>query len=172
MPLPILTVSGNLTADPELRFTPNGKAVVNIRIACSDRYFDKSSNEWRDSDPCFISASGWGQLAENVAESLAKGDPVVLSGKLMEEHWNDSQTGQQRSRFNVKMMSCGPDLTLRQAKPVRVERSQGGADPWQGQPQQPQQAPQQRPQQPPQQGLSGTPWGQQEQQGAYGEPPF
>lgn len=191
MTLPIITATGNLTADPELKFLPSGKAVVNIRIACSDRYFDKQTSEWKDSDPCFISGSAWGNFAENIANSVSRGDPVVLTGKLMEDHWQDKD-GVDRSRFNVKILSLGPDLNMREAKPVRVERTQGtqGGDPWQAQqapaqqaqqqqrpPQQAQQWPAQQGRQQgyqtaPQQGLQGTPWGQTEQSRGYDEPPF
>lgn len=90
-----ITVVGNLTADPELRFTPNGAAVANFRIASTPRVFDRQSNEWRDGEALFLNCSVWRQYAENVAETLRKGMQVIVQGRLKSRSYDDRE-GQKR----------------------------------------------------------------------------
>ncbi len=78
----VITVVGNITDDPELKFTPSGAAVANFTVASTPRSFDRQSNEWKDGNPLFIRCSVWRQMAENVAESLQKGQHVIVHGAL------------------------------------------------------------------------------------------
>ena len=91
-----MTAVGNLTKDPELRFTASGKAVDNLVIACSDRKFDKDTNTWADGNTVYITCTVWGKTAENVAESLQKGMQVIATGVLRQHEFEDKQGAQQR----------------------------------------------------------------------------
>ena len=82
-----ITVVGNLTNDPELRFTPSGAAVASFTVASSSRYMDKQTNEWNDTDPTYLRCSVWRQYAENVAESLTKGSRVIVTGRLKQRNY-------------------------------------------------------------------------------------
>ena len=117
----VITLVGNLTADPELRFTPSGAAVANFTVASTPRTFDRQSGEWRDGDAMFLNCAIWRQAAENVAESLQKGMRVIVQGRLEADVWEKSD-GSTSVRFVVVASAVGHDLgfgTTSFAKDVR-----------------------------------------------------
>ena len=120
----ILTVIGNLTADPELKFTPAGAAVANFTIASTPRTFDKNSNEWKDGEALFMNCSIWRETAENVAESLTRGTRVIASGRLKQRSFE--KDGQKRTVIELEVEEIGPSLKYSTAKPNKVAR--GGND--------------------------------------------
>ena len=120
-----VTVVGNLTADPELRFTPSGAAVASFTVASSSRYLDRQSNEWKDSDPVFMRCSVWRQYAENVAESLQKGMRVVVQGRLKQRSY-ETREGEKRTVVEMEVDDVGPALRYATAKVTRVARPEGG----------------------------------------------
>jgi single-strand DNA-binding protein len=122
-----VTLVGNLTDDPELRFTAQGAAVANFRIAVSKRIRDPQTNEWKDGDTSFFRVNVWRQLAENVAESLTRGTRVVVTGTLKMRQW-ETQEGEKRSVVEVEATEVGPSLKWATAKIEKASRqSQGGA---------------------------------------------
>ena len=122
-----VTLVGNLTDDPELRFTAQGAAVANFRIAVSKRIKDPQTNEWKDGDTSFFRVNVWRQLAENVAESLTRGTRVVVTGTLKMRQW-ETQEGEKRSVVEVEATEVGPSLKWATAKIEKTSRqSQGGA---------------------------------------------
>lgn len=127
------TVVGNLTDDPELRFTPGGQAVVAFTVAVNPRTFDRQSNEWKDGDPSYVRCQAWRQLAENAAESLHKGDRVIVAGRFREERWEDKE-GQKRAAWRLTADAVGPDLTWATATMRKAARRSNGDvppdDPW------------------------------------------
>jgi single-strand DNA-binding protein len=135
----VITVIGNLTGDPELRFTPSGAAVANFTIASTPRNFDKQTNEWKDGDTLFLNCSIWRQAAENVAESLQKGMRVVAQGRLKQRSY-ETREGEKRTVVELEVEEVGPSLKYSTAKVTRVTRgggggfSGGGDDPWANQP--------------------------------------
>ena len=127
-----LTLIGNLTDDPELRFTPSGAAVAKFRIASTPRYMDKTTNEWKDGEPLFLSCTVWRQVAENVAESLTRGARVIVSGRLKARTFTD-KTEQKRTVFELDVDEVGPSLRYATAKVQKLARSNstgGGDDSW------------------------------------------
>jgi single-strand DNA-binding protein len=120
-----VTVVGNMTNDPELRFTPSGAAVASFTIATNSRYLDKTTNEWKDGDPTYLRCSVWRQYAENVAESLTKGTRVIVSGKLKQRSY-ETREGEKRTVMEVEVEDVGPALRYATAKVNRVQRSDGG----------------------------------------------
>lgn len=128
-----ITVIGNLVESPDLRFTPSGAAVSNFRIASTPRAFDKQTNEWKDGDTMFLSCSIWRQAAEHVAESLRKGDRVIVTGRLKQRMYETPQ-GEARTVFEVDVDEVGPSLKFRTVahgeKTAARSSSPGGADPW------------------------------------------
>ena len=144
-----ITVIGNLTADPELRFTPNGVPVANFTVASTPRTFDRQTNEWRDGDALFLSCSVWRNYAENVAESLSKGMRVIVQGNLKARSYED-RDGNRRTVHEIDVQEVGPSLRYASAKVTRNPSSGGqggrsggygqggGSDSWGQQPQQPQ----------------------------------
>lgn len=120
-----ITVIGNLTSDPELRFTPSGSAVANFTIASTPRTFDKNSNEWRDGETLFLRASIWREAAENVAESLTKGMRIIASGNLTMRQYDDKKTGEKRTSTELQVDEIGPSLKYANAKVNRTQRSGG-----------------------------------------------
>jgi single-strand DNA-binding protein len=120
-----VTVVGNLTNDPELRFTPSGAAVASFTVATSSRYLDKTTNEWKDGEPTYLRCSVWRQYAENVAESLTKGTRVMVSGKLKQRSY-ETREGEKRTVMEVEVEDVGPALRYATAKVNRVQRSDGG----------------------------------------------
>ena len=121
----IVTVVGNLTNDPELRFTPSGAAVANFTVASTPRFFDKQSNEWKDGDPLYLACNVWRQAAENVAESLVKGSRVIVSGRLKQRSY-ETKDGQKRTVIEMEVDEIGPSLTYATAKVTKVSRGNGG----------------------------------------------
>lgn len=121
-----ITVIGNLTSDPELRFTPSGSAVANFTIASTPRTFDRQSNEWKDGETLFLRASVWREAAENVAESLTKGMRVIVSGRLKSRSY-ETKEGEKRTVIELEVDEVGPSLRYANAKINRTQRSaQGG----------------------------------------------
>jgi single-strand DNA-binding protein len=131
----IITVIGNLTDDPELKFTPSGAAVANFTVASTPRTFDKQTNEWKDGDALFLRCAAWRQLAENVAESLQKGQRVVVTGALRVRQY-ERQDGSKGTSVEMNVDEVGPSLRYATAKVTKVSRSNtsGGGD-WGGAPQ-------------------------------------
>ena len=126
-----ITLIGNLTADPELRFTPNGAAVANFTVASTPRTFDRQTNEWKDGDAMFLNCSVWRQYAENVAESLTKGMRVIVSGRLKSRSY-ETRKGEKRTVFEVDVDEVGPALRYATAKVTRTTGGGGGGGSWQG----------------------------------------
>ena len=118
-----ITLVGNLTADPELRFTPSGAAVANFTVASTPRTFDRNTNEWRDGDAMFLNCAVWRQAAENVAESLQKGMRVIVQGRLKSRSY-ETREGERRTVFEVDVDEVGPALRYATAK---VSRNAGGS---------------------------------------------
>ncbi len=119
-----ITLVGNLTADPELRFTPSGAAVANFTVASTPRTFDRQTSEWKDGDAMFLNCSVWRQAAENVAESLTKGMRVVVTGRLKSRSY-ETREGERRTVFEVEVDEIGPSLRYASAK---VTRNSGGGN--------------------------------------------
>lgn len=165
----IITVTGNLTDDPELRFTPSGHAVANFSVASTPTAFNKQTNEWEDQETLFLRCSIWRAAAENVAESLQKGMRVIVQGKLKQRSY-ETREGEKRTTFELDVMEIGPSLQFATAKVTRANRQQGSGQ-QQGQ-QQPQGQGGQQPGQP--QGGQQQWSGQQPQDpwGTPSEPPF
>jgi single-strand DNA-binding protein len=118
-----VTITGNLTADPELKFTPNGAAVANVRVAVTARVRD--GNTWRDGDTSFYRITAWRDLATNLTDSLSKGDRVVIVGQLRMRSW-ETPEGEQRSVVEVTADEVGPSLRWATAKPQRASRAKNG----------------------------------------------
>lgn len=133
----VVTVVGNLTGDPELRFTPNGQAVASFTVASTTRVLDRSTNEWKDGDTMFLRCSVWRQYAENVAESLTKGTRVIVTGRLKQRSY-ETKEGEKRSVVELDVDDVGPALRNATAKVTRAARGEGGFsspsapadDPW------------------------------------------
>ena len=121
-----ITVVGNLTADPELRFTPSGAAVANFTVASTPRTFDRQTNEWKDAETLFMRCSVWREAAENAAESLTRGTRVVVSGRLVSRSWEDKETGQKRTVMEMQVDEVGPSLRYATAKVTKTQRGGGG----------------------------------------------
>ncbi len=117
-----ITLVGNLTADPELRFTPSGAAVANFTVASTPRTFDRQTNEWKDGDAMFLNCAVWRQAAENVAESLQKGMRVIVQGRLKSRSY-ETREGERRTVFEIDVDEIGPALKYATAK---VSRTSGG----------------------------------------------
>ena len=121
----LITVVGNLTDDPELRFTPSGAAVANFTVASTPRNFDKNSNEWVDGEAMFLRCSIWRQAAENAAESLQRGMRVVVHGRLKARTY-ETREGEKRTVFEIDVEEIGPSLKFATAKVNRTSRQGGG----------------------------------------------
>ena len=121
----VITVIGNLTADPELRFTPSGSAVANFTIASTPRTLDRQTNEWKDGDTLFLRASVWREAAENVAETLTKGMRVVAQGRLKSRSY-ETKEGEKRNVTELEIEEVGPSLKNASAKVTRTQRGGGG----------------------------------------------
>ena len=121
----VITVVGNLTDDPELRFTPSGAAVASFTVASTPRTFDKNSNEWKDGDALFLRCSIWRQAAENVAESLTKGMRVVVQGRLRQRSY-ETREGEKRTVVELDVEEVGPSLKYATAKVTKSARGGGG----------------------------------------------
>lgn len=164
---PTITLVGNLTADPELRYTQSGTAVCNFTVAQTPRQYDKNTSQYVDGNPLFMSCHVWKKAAENASQSLAKGMRVIVVGRLRQRSWED-RDGNKRTTYEVEVDSFGPELTWATTTVTRNPSNnsyggqpQGGGG-WNNQPQQGGQQPQtnyntgqpqQQPQQPQQQPL-------------------
>ncbi len=130
-----ITIIGNLTDDPELRFTPSGKGVAKFRVASTPRFF--KDGEWRDGEPLFLACTVWGQPGENVAESLSRGARVIVSGRLRQRSY-ETQQGEKRTVIELEVDEVGPSLRYATAKIQKMQRQNGGDrpggnfadDPW------------------------------------------
>ena len=120
-----ITVVGNLTADPELRFTPSGAAVANFTVASTPRIFDRQSSEWKDGEALFLRCNIWREAAENVAESLTRGSRVIVTGRLKQRSF-ETREGEKRTVFEVEVDEIGPSLKYATAKVNKASRSGGG----------------------------------------------
>ncbi len=123
----MITVVGNLTDDPDLRFTPSGAAVANFTVASTPRFFDKQTNEWKDGDALFLRCSIWRQAAENVAESLHRGTRVVVSGRLRQRSY-ETREGEKRTVFELDVDEIGPSLKYATAKLTKTTGSGTSCD--------------------------------------------
>jgi single-strand DNA-binding protein len=121
----IITIVGNLTDDPELRFTPSGAAVAKFRVASTPRTFDRESGQWKDGEPLFLQCSVWRQAAENVAESLHRGSRVIVSGRLRQRTY-ETREGEKRTVIDLEVDEIGPSLRYATAKVQKMSRSGGG----------------------------------------------
>src|SRR3990170_980669 len=126
-----VTLVGNVTDDPELRFTPSGAAVANFTVAVNRRWKNQAG-EWEDKLDGFFKCNCWRDMAENVAESLKKGTRVVVTGRLQQRSWDD-QEGNKRSAFEIQVDEVGPSLRWATASVVKSQRSGGAAAPAGGQ---------------------------------------
>jgi single-strand DNA-binding protein len=135
-----ITLIGNLTDDPELRFTPSGAAVAKFRVASTPRYMDKQTGEWKDGEALFLACNVWRQAAEHVAESLQRGTRVIVSGRLRQRSY-ETREGEKRTVFELEVDEIGPSLRYATAKVQKMSRSSGGGggfggsgtssdDPW------------------------------------------
>ena len=122
----VITVVGNLTADPELRFTPSGAAVANFTVASTPRNFDRQSGEWKDGEALFMRCNVWRQAAENVAETLTRGMRVMVSGRLKQRSY-ETREGEKRTVFEIQVDEVGPSLKYATAKVTRTQRSGGSS---------------------------------------------
>ena len=127
----IIKVVGNLTSDPELRYTQNGLAVANFTIASTPRNFDRASNEWKDGEALFLRASVWRDFAEHVAGSLTKGSRVIATGRLKQRSY-ETKEGEKRTSIELEVDEIGPSLKYATAKVNKASRSGGGGgnDGW------------------------------------------
>jgi single-strand DNA-binding protein len=131
-----ITVVGNLTTDPDLRFTPAGVAKVKFTVASTPRVFDKATNEYKDGEPLFLTCTAWRELAEHAAESLRKGTRVVVTGRLRLSKW-ETDEGEKRSAYGVDVDEVGPSLRFATAQVRKMTRTNGHTpdpvpadDPW------------------------------------------
>lgn len=122
---PITTVIGNLTDDPELKFTPSGAAVANFTVASTPRTFDRQNNEWKDGEPLFLRCAAWRQMAEHVAESLQKGQRVVVHGPLRIRNF-ERQDGSRGMSVEMNVDEVGPSLRFATATVTKMNRSSEG----------------------------------------------
>ena len=151
----IMTVIGNLTADPELRFTASGAAVANFTVASTPRFFDRSTGEWKDGEALFLRCNIWRQAAENVAETLTRGMRVIVQGRLRQRSF-ETKEGEKRTVIELEVDEIGPSLRYATAKVNKVSRGGSG---FGGQPT----------------GMADDPWGSAPPAGSGGfsdEPPF
>ncbi|KRE42887.1 single-stranded DNA-binding protein [Knoellia sp. Soil729] len=138
----VITIVGNLTGDPELRFTPSGAAVANFTVASTPRTFDRQSNEWKDGETLFMRCSVWRDAAENVAESLQRGTRVIVTGRLKSRSY-ETKEGEKRTVVEMDVDEVGPSMKYATAKVNKTSRggggggfgggeggSGGGQDPW------------------------------------------
>src|SRR5690625_2903565 len=123
----VITVLGNLTADPELRFTPSGAAVASFTVASTPRTFDRQANEWKDGETLFLRCSVWREAAENVAESLAKGMRVIVQGRLVQRSF-ETREGERRTVVELQVDEIGPSMRYATAQVTRASRGGGRSE--------------------------------------------
>jgi single-strand DNA-binding protein len=165
----VITVIGNLTADPELRFTPSGAAVANFTVASTPRIFDRQTNEWKDGEALFLRCNIWREAAENVAESLTRGSRVIVQGRLKQRSF-ETREGEKRTVIELEVDEIGPSLRYATAKVNKASRSGGGGGGFGGG------GGSRQPAQTPAGGAGDDPWGSAPASGSFGggddEPPF
>ena len=127
----VITVVGNLTADPELRYTQNGLPVANFTIASTPRNFDRQANEWKDGEALFLRASVWREFAEHVAGSLTKGSRVIATGRLKQRSY-ETKEGEKRTAIELEVDEIGPSLRYATAQVIKNERRGGDAGGFSG----------------------------------------
>ncbi|MBX7448965.1 single-stranded DNA-binding protein [Mycolicibacterium sp. 018/SC-01/001] len=163
-----ITVVGNLTADPELRFTPSGAAVANFTVASTPRIYDRQSGEWKDGEALFLRCNIWREAAENVAESLTRGSRVIVTGRLKQRSF-ETREGEKRTVVEVEVDEIGPSLRYATAKVNKASRSGGGGGGFGG-------GGSSRGSEQPRSGAQDDPWGSAPASGSFGgaddEPPF
>lgn len=120
-----ITIVGNLVADPELRWTPNGAAVCNFRVASTPRKYNSQTQQWEDVDALYLTCNAWKQQAENIANSLTKGMRIIVNGVLKQRNY-ESREGERRSVFEVEVSDCGPSLLFATAQVARTQPGDGG----------------------------------------------
>ena len=167
----VITVIGNLTADPELRFTPSGAAVANFTVASTPRIFDRQTSEWKDGEALFLRCNIWREAAENVAESLTRGSRVIVQGRLKQRSF-ETREGEKRTVIELEVDEIGPSLRYATAKVNKASRSGGGGGGFGGGG-----GGSRQPAQTPSGGSGGDdPWGSAPASGSFGggddEPPF
>ena len=123
----VITVVGNLTSDPELRYTQNGLAVANFTIASTPRNFDRASNDWKDGEALFLRASVWREFAEHVAGSLTKGSRVIATGRLKQRSY-ETKEGEKRTSIELEVDEIGPSLRYATAQVTRAASSRDGGN--------------------------------------------
>ena len=123
-----IVIVGNLTRDPELRYTPNGAALVKFGVAVSRRFKDDATGQWKDGETSFFDVTGWRQLAENIAETLTQGSRVVVVGRLRTNSW-ETPEGEKRSKIEIEAEEVGPSLKWATAK-IEKTRSPGAQSDW------------------------------------------
>ena len=128
----VITVVGNLTSDPELRYTQGGLAVANFTIASTPRTLDRASNEWKDGEALFLRASVWREFAEHVASSLTKGSRVIVQGRLKQRSY-ETKEGEKRTSFELDVDEIGPSLRYATAHVTRAASSRDGGASFGGQ---------------------------------------
>ena len=121
----VITIVGNLTDDPELRFTPSGAAVAKFRIASTPRTLDRESGQWKDGEPLFLACNIWRDAAEHVAESLQRGARVIVQGRLRQRSY-ETREGEKRTVYELEVDEIGPSLRYATAKVQKMSRSGGG----------------------------------------------
>jgi single-strand DNA-binding protein len=121
----VITIVGNVTGDPELRFTPSGAAVANFTVASTPRAFDRQTNEWKDQETLFMRCSVWRDAAENVAESLHRGTRVIVTGRLKSRSY-ETKEGEKRTVIEMEVDEVGPSLRYASAKVTKTQRGSGG----------------------------------------------
>ena len=134
----VITIIGNLTSDPELRFTQSGAPVANFTVASTPRTFDKTTNEWKDSETLFLRCSIWRDAAENAAETLTRGTRVIVTGRLKQRSYQTKE-GEQRTVIELDVDEVGPSLRYASAQVTKTTKggggkppaaAGGGGDPW------------------------------------------
>lgn len=133
-----INMAGNLTGDPELRFTAGGQAVASFTVVCSSRKLNRETDKWEDGDPTFLRCTAWRQMAENIAEGLKKGDRVMVQGILKQRSY-DTREGEKRTVLEVTADDVGPSFKWKGGSVDRVQRESAGQqarqspandDPW------------------------------------------
>lgn len=123
-----ITLIGNMTSDPELRFVPSGAAVANFTVASTPKVFDKQSQEWKDQETLFMRCNVWREMAESVAESLTKGMRVIVTGRLTSRSWDDKE-GTKRTVIELEIDEIGPSLKYATAKVTKAARNNAAGSP-------------------------------------------
>lgn len=122
----VITVIGNLTSDPNLRYTTAGAAVVDFTVASTPRTYDRNTNQWKDGETLFLRCSAWREYAENIAESLTKGTRVIVQGRLVQRSYTPRDGGEQRTVVELQVDEVGPALRYAKAQVTRTPRQGGG----------------------------------------------